>query len=687
MKKLNIGLLTTMLSAANAFAAAETVIPATNNFIVDHSHSPHTQLRPIPYDAVQWTEGFWADRYKQLLSVTLEDSWDLLSDPEAGHVLDNFRFAAKPGSGKYKGTTWQDEWLYKWIEAAACAWRLNRDPLLEKRMNEGIALIAAAIQPDGYLSTMPLAKKTERFIEAQDHEIYNMGHLLTAGIIHYRMTNKDNLLVLAKRTADFLCENLGKSVKPYMAHNPSAIMGLTEMYRLTEEKKYLECAQLIVDSRGANPKKQTMSNFVPGMEGSDVIQDRIPVRKSKDIVGHNVFFTYLYTGASDITAENGEDKLNKALGGLWSDMTERKMFITGGVSAIPSGLSNNTYVNEAAGDPYQLPNGTCYNETCGQIGAFMWSYRMLTQNPDSKYSDLMEREMYNGFLPAIGLEGKSWFYRGVLRRYDENYKPTGGSDMALRGKPGTKRICCPSNLLRTTAQLTSYFYNLDDSGVWIHQYGGSKLNCQLKSGETFAMEQVTDYPWSGDVKFNIQQTPDKPVSIRLRIPAWAETSGLSINGKTVKDIKAKNGYVSLEQQWKSGDVIALSLPMEAKLITADPRVEATRNQVAVMRGPVLYCVESSDLPKGIDVPSVIMPSNANLKPMVGLSGVTTPLAEKTVVLQGAALYRPDSRTAPLYRNLSKEAPQPLDLTLIPYYAWSNRGNSAMSIWIPVALKY
>ena len=212
---------------------------------------------------------------------------------------------------------------------------MTHDPEVERRMNEGIALIAAAQQPDGYLSTMPLVKRQPRFQDAQDHEIYNMGHLLTAGVIHYRMTGKDALLNIAKRTGDFLCANLGVTVKPYFAHNPSAIMGLVELYRLTGEKKYLQCAQLIVDRRGENPKKPSRDEYQAGMEGSDVIQDRVPVRKSSEIVGHNVFFTYLYTGAGDLVAESGENELESALGRLWTDMTQRKMFIHGGVSAIP----------------------------------------------------------------------------------------------------------------------------------------------------------------------------------------------------------------------------------------------------------------------------------------------------------------------------------------------------------------
>ncbi|MEI7729795.1 MAG: beta-L-arabinofuranosidase domain-containing protein [Verrucomicrobiota bacterium] len=676
----------TAFAAEPSAATARTLAPEVKSYIVDHSHSPHARLRPLPFDAVQWTDGFWAERFRQLSQVTLEESWKLLADPAAGHVLDNFRCAAKPGSGQYAGTTWQDEWLYKWLEAAACVWRLNRDPALARRMDEAIALVAAAQQTDGYLSTMPLASQKPRFQSAQDHEIYNMGHLLTAGVIHHRMTGQDSLLNVARRAGDFLCANVGTTVKPYMAHNPSAIMGLVELSRLTGESKYLACAQLIVDKRGTEPKRQSLWAIQPGIDGTDFIQDRVPVRASTEVVGHNVFFAYLYTGAADLCAERDDPKLAAALARLWTDLSQRKMFINGGVSAHPIALSHNAPAVEAAGRSYELPNSDCYNETCGQIGVFMWGYRMLVNQPDAWFADIMEREMFNGILPCLGLDGRSWFYRAVLRRYDENYKPTGWTDMAQRGVPGRTDICCPSNLLRTMAQLAAYFYSRDEAGLWVHHYGGSKVTCQLTTPETFALEQITDYPWSGDVKLVIRQAPAKPVAVRLRVPGWAGNAKVAVNGKNVAKPQTEHGYLSLNQPWRTGDTITLSLPFEAQLIAADPRVETTRNQVAMMRGPVLYCVESPDLPAGIPVPDVHLASNAKFKPKTGLGGTELPLGAKLVTLQGSGLRREESAWTDLYRPLAESGLQPFELRLIPYFAWSNRGRSAMSVWIPVVLR-
>ncbi len=652
--------------------------------VIDHRQSAHTRLRPVPLDAVQWTNGFWADRYRQLTKVTLDESWRLLADPDAGHVLDNFRFAAQPGGGTHQGKTWQDEWLYKWIEAAACVWRQTRDPALDRRMDEAIALIAAAQQPDGYLSTKPIAMRLPRLTNPNDHEVYNMGHLLTAGVIHHRMTGKDTLLPVARRTADFLCTNLGVTFKPYMAHNPSAIMGLVELHRLTGERKYFDCAQRIVDERGREPRKGPIQ---PGSPGTDDIQDRVPVRKSTAVVGHNVFFTYLYTGAGDISGETGEPALTDALQRLWSDLTTRKMFLHGGVSAVQNGLSNQALVHEAAGPAYFLPNGTCYNETCGQIGTFMWGYRMLALQPDAAVADIMEREMYNGFLPSLSLDGKNWFYRSVLRRYDEHYQTSGMNDMTVRRPPGRDHICCPSNLLRTFAQLGAYVYSLDDAGLWLHHYGGNTLSCRLLSGEALALEQITEYPWSGDVRLIVRAAPTTPLAIRLRVPGWAGRAEFALNGRALATPPAlTKGYAAITRTWQAGDSLTLTFPMDAQLITADPRVEETRNQVAVMRGPLLYCVESPDLPAGMDVAAVAMPDDARFTATLGLAKSGDELGRHVFSLRTQALHRPDPRSGPLYRPASREPFQPFDLTLVPYFAWANRGPSTMSVFVPVVWK-
>jgi DUF1680 family protein len=421
----------------------------------------------------------------------------------------------------------------------------------------------------------------------------------------------------------------------------------------------------------------------PDIHGTDFIQDRVPVREAQEIVGHNVFFTYLYTGAGDLLAETADPKLAGALDRLWADLTRRRMFLHGGVSAIPVGLSNNAPVVEGAGAPFQLPNATCYNETCGQIGVFMWGYRLLTLRPDAAVADVMEREMFNGILACLGLEGKSWFYRAILRRYDPNYRSTGWTDLAQRGQPAHNQICCPSNLLRTIAQLSAYCYSQDDAGVWVHHYGGNRVTLALAAGGELAFEQVTDYPWSGDVQFVVRAAPARPVAFRLRVPAWAGQATLAINGAAVAPAATDRGYATVTRTWQAGDRLSLSLPCEPRLVTADPRVEEARNQIAVMLGPVVYCLESSDLPAGAEVPSMYVPGDARFTRDQGLADATAPLARTTVVLRGRLLHRPNPTGGDLYRNASAAPFRPIETRLIPYFAWANRGPSAMSVWLPV----
>jgi len=657
---------------------------AGNIYLVDTHRSPYAQMWPVEFDSVKWTEGFWAERARQAQTVSLRKLWELAADPDAGHVLDNFR-AAATGQGEHAGTNWQDAWLYKWIEAAACAWRETRDPWIADRMDEAIELIEAAQQPDGYISTQITVKKKPRFQEPREHEVYCMGHLLTAGCIHRRMTGKDSLFNVAVKCADFLCDTLGKSVSPSFAHNPSAIMGLVEMYRETGKKKYLDCAELIVVSRGKNPKKGGIFNREPGIMGTDQMQDRIPLRWAKEVVGHNVFFTYLYAGAADVYLESGTPWMRKSLERLWEDLTQRKMSINGGVSPMGKGISvNGDPVGEAVGPAYFLPNANAYNETCGQIGNFMWNARMLMFSGDARYADVMERELYNGFLGCVGLDGESWFYRNPLSlRPDPTYLETGHNFMSERGLPGRKRICCPTNLLRTLTELHAYFYSVDEQGLYVHHYGGSTFNGKLPDGSALKLTQETDYPWSGKIVLRIDAVKSAgPFAIRFRIPGWAETAIVKVNGKPTANVPESGRYFFMKRRWKPGDRIELNLPMVPRLMTAHPNAEQLRNQVAVMRGPILYCIESADLPEGTQFDNVYLPSDIKLKPVH-----TRIRSVDIVALEGSARYRREKKwTTELYRPLKPVPQEPLPIRMIPYFAWKNRGPGAMAVWLPVILR-
>ncbi|MBN2451274.1 MAG: glycoside hydrolase family 127 protein [Lentisphaeria bacterium] len=651
--------------------------------ITDTSASPFARLRTLDLDARRWRGGFWDDRFGLIATVTVRRLWERLADPEAGHVLANFRIAAGREQGQPQGTWWQDAWLYKWIEAAACIHRLTGDEWLWGRMEEGIELIEAAQAPDGYIWTHIAGAGRNRFEYIRHHEVYVMGHLLTAAVVHRRMTGREHFLTLARRVGDFLCITLGRRVPECFAHNPSAIMGLVELHRETGNREYLACARRIVDARGSTPapRGKDLWHRPPGIEGTDQIQDRVPLRRAREVVGHNVFFTYLFAGAADVFLEEGDASLLASLERMWADLTRNKMSINGGVSPMGIGLSiHQDIVVEAVGPAHFLPHADAYNETCGQVGALLWAWRMLCAQPRAEYADLMEHEMLNGILPGMGLEGTSFWYRNPLARPSPGRAGSGLNDLPAREEPGRNRICCPTNVLRTVAQWSGYACSADDDGIWVHQYGAGSIEIRLPDGREIALREETDYPWDSRIRWTVDRAPESPLNLRLRIPAWAEGAWLRAADSPAPEHPTPGTYAVVTRAWHAGETLELDLPMPVRLIEAHPDVESCRNQVAVMRGPVLYCLESADLPDGVDLRGVCVPSDAVFRP-----GAAADLGRGVVALDGRLLCRPvGDWQERLYGRLGPPPTQPVTVRLIPYFAWANRGPSAMSVWLPVA---
>ncbi len=648
--------------------------PEPSDFgLIKNQASPHAALRSVDMASVRWTEGFWAGRFAQCRDVTLPHLWKLLADPDWGHALTNLRIAAGLEEGEFAGTHWQDEWVYKWLEAASHIYGVTGDGALAQQMDETIAVIARAQESDGYIATQIQVRGWERFQDPRHHELYTMGHLIAAACIHHRITGKTNFLDIAKRTGDYLYSVL-KDRPQSMAHfpiNPSLIMAAVELYRTTGERRYLDLANAVIDLRGAYPG------------GSDLNQDHVPLREEQQVVGHAVFYTYLFAGAADAYMETGDESLLDAINRLWRDFTETKMYLTGGSCALHRGLSvRGDDVHEAVGDPYYLPNSTAYNETCGQIGSVMWNWRMLAINAEARHADLIEQQLYNSVISGIGLDGASWWYTNPLRWYGADHKLL-SQDAYERFQPGEpprrSHICCPSNLVRTIAGLHGYVYSGSDEGLWVHQYAGSTFDGKLPDGNHLRLTQVTEYPWDGEVAISIESAPGKPVGVMLRIPPWAAGAKVRVNGKPGR-VKVQPGtYAHVRRRWAPGDEITLTLPMKVRLIEAHPRVEELRGQVAVMRGPLVYCLESPDLPGGVGVSEVRLPRTTKLTARHDpdlLGGVT--------VLEGEARRAPEGDwSGRLYRTMARTRAEKLPITLIPYYAWANRGISKMTVWMPI----
>ena len=507
-------------------------------------------------------------------------------------------------------------------------------------------------------------------------ETYNLGHLMTTACLHYRVTGQTNFLNIAIKASDFLVA-YHEDASAEQARNaicPSHYMGVIEMYRTTGDTRYLSLAQLMIDIRGL------IDN------GSDHNQDRIPFRQQREAVGHAVRANYLYAGVADLYAETGEDSLMMALTSIWEDVANRKLYVTGACGALYDGVSPNgtsynppdiQQVHQAYGQAYQLPNGSAHNETCANIGNVLWNFRMLQITGEAKYADMMELTLYNSVLSGTDLGGTLFNYTNPLR-VDDSLPYT------LRWSKEREPYiawsnCCPPNVVRTISEVNNYAYSLNKTGVRVNLYGSNTLETKLADGSELVLRQESDYPWQGEVTLHIEKSSRQAFEIGLRIPAWAKSAPIWVNGELQDDSFNSGQYATLQRKWKKGDVIELILPMEVQLMESNPLVEETRNQIAVKRGPLVYCIESPDLP-GKRIFDVIIPSSIRMLPQE-----TEIHGTKIVALEGRALFQDsDVWKGSLYRPLStSDTMEELEIRLIPYFAWGNRGQSEMSVWMPV----
>jgi len=662
--------------------------------IIKNQNSPHAKLKSVDLKDVRWTDGFWADRFAKTCDVTLPRLWELASDPEKGHAIQNLRIAAGIETGQFQGTHWQDAWIYKWLESACYIYSATGDQALDKKMDEIISVIVKAQRPDGYIASQTIARNWPRFQNHHHHELYTMGHLITAACIHHRITGKTTLLNVARKAADYIYDTF-KVRDPKLAEfpiNPSIIMAGVELYRTTGVKKYLDMANFFIDWRGSRYGNGRRNAWGVLTNGSDLNQNWRPLRKETEVVGHAVFFTYLYAGATDSFMETGDKTLLNSLERLWSDLVNKKMYITGGVSPMhkahpirsfqPGHLSAivGDSIHEGVGGPYDLPNDSAYNETCGQIGNLMWNWRMLAITGQARFTDIMERTLFNSILSGIDVEGDNWSYTNPLRWHGHEHLLR-SNDTHQRQEPGRRMICCPTNLMRTVASWHNYLYSTNDKGLWIHHYGANVFEGELDGERKLKLTQKTDYPWDGKIHITIDKidTGDE-FSIVLRIPAWAKKANITINSRTAKVKCIPSSYTTITRKWATGDTIEMDLPMHVRLITADPLIEQTRNQVAVMRGPIVYCLESIDIPKDVKFEDICLPAHAKWKTQYkpNLLGALTVLKTKALVLD-----RTIEEDIGGYRHVRDIQPRRIDITMIPYYAWNNRTEPKMTVWLPV----
>jgi DUF1680 family protein len=630
-------------------------------------------IQPVPFAQTEIADAFWAPRITTNRNVTVNHN--LQSCERTGRVQ-NFVVAARKAEGAFQGVFgFDDTDVYKSIEAAAYTLGLKPDPALDRQLDEVIAKIAAAQEPDGYLYTSgQIGKTAEKPIccvgmtrwvdERTSHELYNAGHLFEAAVAHFEATGKRSLLNVAIKFADLLTRVFGPGRNMLVPGHEEVELALVKLYRVTRNEEYLKLARFFLDQRG-----NAQGHELYGVYN----QDHVPIVQQSTAVGHAVRAAYLYTGMADVAALSGAEGYVAALDRIWSDVVTSKLYVTGGIGAEHEG--------EAMGDQFHLPNRMAYSETCAAIANAMWNYRMFRLHGDAKYIDVIERSSYNTILSGVSLSGDQFFYVNPLA---SDGKFAFNADKTTGRRPWFKCSCCPPNVARFLASFGSYVYAQDDGGIYVNLFVGGKTRVKL-GGRSVELRQTTEYPWNGDVTISVK--PDAPAefALHVRVPGWAREQPvpselyrykdgaglpytLSVNGQPVK-AELVRGYAVLKRRWKAGDAVQLSLPMPVRRVVSDERVAANKGRVALERGPILYAIESID--NGGDVFNIVLPDDAALsakqRPDL-LGGVT--------VITGRALglfAGDDGRTV-----VTREQ----DFLAVPYNVWSNRGEDRMAVWLP-----
>jgi DUF1680 family protein len=646
--------------------------------VVDDSRSPDVQVRSVGLNEAYWTHGLWADRFGLCREEMIPAMWQLMAGTNYTQFYQNFRIAAGLEKGRHHGAPFNDGDFYKWLEGASALYAQTHDAKLGSTISQIVAVIGKAQRPDGYLQTATLIRERNGdtnavpFQNPSDFEMYNMGHLMTAACVNYRATGQTNLLDIACKAADFL-DRTFQHPTPELARNlvcPSHYMGIVELYRTTQNLRYLALAQRLF----------AMRDLVKN--GGDDNQDRIPFQDQEEAVGHAVRANYLYAGAADLFLETGDAALWKPLELIWTNVVQKKMYITGGCGALWDGASPDgakdqktiTRVHQAYGRNYQLPNVTAYCETCANIANVMWNWRMFLATGRGQFMDVVELALDNSVLSGGGLDGTNYFYVNPLRQLNTLPTPLRWP----RGRvPFLSSFCCPPNLVRTIAESANYAYAKSGDTLWVNLYGGSVLDTMIGDKRKIRLTQETDYPWNGRVRIIINRCDNSPFALKLRIPGWAQSASVRINDGPADNSPEPGTYYELRRTWKPGDFVDLDIPMPVEVIQANPLVEDDLNQVAIKRGPMVYCLESTDLPRGVDVMQIRVPTD-----VTWAARYDQRLLGGVVALDCTLMAQPTGDwNGRLYREVAPSQIRPVKTQLIPYCVWDNRGKSEMSVWL------
>jgi len=624
---------------------------------------------PVAFTDVKIDGGFWLPRIETNRDVTVW--YDFQKCEETGRI-DNFAIAGGLKEGGFTGIYFNDSDVFKVIEGAAYTMMTSEksNEKLDKYLDDLIAKIGAAQEEDGYLYTARTINDPEYEYPGKEarwshlghgHELYNVGHLYEAAVAHYQATGKRNLLNIAIKNADLICKTFGANEGQIVAvpgHEEIEI-GLIRLYRATNDKKYFDMAKFFIDMRGREDLRELYGEYA---------QDHRPLVEQETAVGHAVRGGYFYAGVADVAAITKNQEYINSIDRIWNDVVTRKIYLTGNVGQHGAG--------EGYAGPFMLDNLKAYNETCAAIALAMWNHRMFLLKGESKYIDVLERTLYNGFLSGISLSGDKFFYPNPLE-CNLDFKFNHGN---LERSPWFDCSCCPVNIVRFIPSLSGYMYAVKNDSLYVNLYTQNSANIKLEKNNII-LSQNTEYPWSGEISINVKPDKSRKFSVMLRIPGWIRgevlpgklynyTDGspqewsVSVNGEKLDECNINSaGYVEIKRNWMEGDRIDLSFPMKGRKVIADNRLKDNVGKLAIERGPLVYCAE------GIDNSGEVLSFQIN-KDIKLESEYKSDLLGGVVVLSANA------------NKVNKEGrSQSAKLTMIPYYSWCNRGANEMAVWL------
>jgi uncharacterized protein len=638
-------------------------------------------IKSVEFTSVKLTDQFWLPRIRINHLITIPASFERCD--KTGRI-NNFVMAAER-KGKF-GTLYpfDDTDIYKTIEGASYSLSLYPDAKLDAYIDSLIIIVGKAQEPDGYLYTARTIDPThphawsgmnrwERERE-MSHELYNSGHLYEAASAYYLATGKKSLLNIALKNADLVCSVFGPDKRHVAPGHEVVEMGLVKLYRITGKEEYLATAKYFVEERG-HYKGYDSASRDPFKNGS-YWQDDKPVIDQTETEGHAVRAGYLYSAMADVAALTGDAKLIHAIDTIWENFVSRKIYVQGGAGSVPDG--------ERYGADYDLPNTTAYNETCAAIANIFWNQRMFLLHGDSKYVDVVEKIMYNGFISGLGLDGKSFFYTNAMQ-----VKNSFSHESLETARSGWFPCsCCPTNIVRLLPSIPGYVYAQRNNELFVNLFISSESSIHIL-GKEIVLTQQNNYPWEGNLKFNIRASSPVSFSMKIRIPGWAMNSAIpsdlysfehtqathipiTINGEAV-EYTIENGYAVLNRKWNRNVLVEVKLPMEVKRVLANKKVVSDIGKVALQRGPVMFCAE------GIDndgrAANIVLPDKALFTSEF-----------KSGLLNGVVVIKSNVPALSIDNEGQSIQTAMKPFTAIPYYAWANRGKGEMILWFPEKIK-